>query len=442
MAAYKGSTMIRVGTRALSLAGCVERSTVARDLRALYAELDGPVMRMERGRVREADMVMLRLPNEVADEAGWTRWRAGFISPVHPLFLELGMTAFLVYDELGRHPVRSGVIGAHTGIAGRSVRRALASLGAHGLAVREGVGWVRVQGADLGKIAHSTEAMIIYRGRVERYRRDRAGWLRRLGVIPDDLSPQGSRDRLSAVRGDDEPCRTGGGLNGERPKWGREEHRPVPDRQEMVDAWDGGEPAMAPEPSWWRRAAPTWLRSPANAFDPLHVPAPEPPADDDGQAALDEAALQALILEAAHAGPLFAAPLPGDRPVWTARRRTGRRLLAWPEAAVLLGVSAGTAAALRPARRRWSRREIDRLLADPPPWLRGGEQTARAEAARRHEQAAKRWARRLAVRSAWAFALGVAADRLPSRLPAATELNIARVFACPPPWAIAIGLTL
>ena len=97
----------------------------------------------------------------------------------HPVFLELGGTAALVYQALSHAEARGAEVARETRLSPSATSAALRVLAEHGLAERAPLGWRR-GGADLDDVAESTGAADLHRERAERYRRDREGWRARL----------------------------------------------------------------------------------------------------------------------------------------------------------------------------------------------------------------------------------------------------------------------
>ena len=178
-AIVSGSSVLEFGTRNLSLHAGLSQRTVSRLLRMLYEEPDPLLDVVSRGRMARADRIALRIPDAYADSVRWRRRRAGRIDGIHPVFLVLGGTAGLVYQELGAEPARGAEVARMAWLSASAVSAALRVLAEHGLAERGPGGWRRGPVA-LDDVAESTGAADLQREREERYRQDRESWRARL----------------------------------------------------------------------------------------------------------------------------------------------------------------------------------------------------------------------------------------------------------------------
>ncbi|MEU8310166.1 hypothetical protein AB0C84_42005 [Actinomadura sp. NPDC048955] len=184
-AQMSGSTIVEFGTRQLAYAAGVDHTTVCRALRVLregpYALLDKVV---DAYGVR-ADVYQLVIPDAVAAEAAWRRWRSGRIEAIHPAFRVLGHPAAFVYEALGSEFLPPYELGAGALLPRSTTHRALQILARHGLAERADTGrWRRGQ-ADLDVIAIVTGAAQDADAQLQGHRIDREAWHTYLGIIAD-----------------------------------------------------------------------------------------------------------------------------------------------------------------------------------------------------------------------------------------------------------------
>jgi hypothetical protein len=152
---------------------------VSRLLRFLYEEPDPLLDVVNRGRMARADRFALRIPDRYADSVRWRHRRAGRLDGVHPVFLVLGGTAFLVHQALDVTEDRTAEVARAARLSPSATSSALRVLAEHGLAERGRRGWKRGP-ANLDAVATSTGASDLQRDRTERYKQDRAGWRARL----------------------------------------------------------------------------------------------------------------------------------------------------------------------------------------------------------------------------------------------------------------------
>jgi DNA-binding transcriptional ArsR family regulator len=174
-----GSCVLEFGSRNLALHSGLSQRTVSRLLRFLYEEADPLLDVVNRGRMARADRFALRIPDRYADSVRWRRRRAGRLDGVHPAFLVLGGTAFLVHQALDVTEARSAEVARAARLSPSATSSALRILAEHGLAERGRGGWKRGP-ANLDAVATSTGAADLHRERAERYKQDRAGWRARL----------------------------------------------------------------------------------------------------------------------------------------------------------------------------------------------------------------------------------------------------------------------
>jgi hypothetical protein len=190
-----GSRVIEFGTRNLALHSGLSHRTVARVLVLLRDEDDPLVDLVSRHRLARADRYDLRIPAEYAASAAWRRRRAGRIEAIHPVFLELGGVAGLVYQALGLDEVPGAEVARAARLSASAVSVALRGLAEHGLAEHGPCGWRRGP-ASLDDVAESTGAADLWRERAAAYARERTewrgligSWLARPAPGPDDDPP-------------------------------------------------------------------------------------------------------------------------------------------------------------------------------------------------------------------------------------------------------------
>lgn len=174
-AMVSGSCVLEFGGRNLALHSGLSQRTVSRLLRFLYEEPDPLLDLVNVGRMTRADRLALRIPDRYADSVRWRRRRAGRLDGVHPAFLVLGGTAFLVHQVLDVDPGRGAEVARLAGLSPSAALAALRVLAEHGLAERGRGGWKR-RAANLDDVATSTGAADLQRERAERYKQDRIGW--------------------------------------------------------------------------------------------------------------------------------------------------------------------------------------------------------------------------------------------------------------------------
>ena len=174
-----GSSVIEFGCRNLALHAALSHRTVSRVLELLQSEPDPLIDLVSRRQLARADRYALRIPRQYASSVCWRRCRAGRMDPIHPVFLELGGAAALVYQALGQAEARGAAVARAAGLSPSATSVALRVLADHGLAERASLGWRR-GGADLDDVAESTGAAHRHREQAVRYQMDRDGWRARL----------------------------------------------------------------------------------------------------------------------------------------------------------------------------------------------------------------------------------------------------------------------
>ncbi|MEV3927501.1 hypothetical protein [Actinomadura coerulea] len=184
-AQMSGSTLVEFGTRQLAYAAGVDHTTVCRALRVLR---DGPYALVDLvadAQGVRADAYQLVIPDVVAAEAGWRRWKAGQIEAIHPAFRALGHPAAFVYESLGGEERPSHALAAAALLPRSTTHRALHILASHGLAERADTGGWRRGPADLDVIAIVTGAVQDADAQLQGHRADRELWHAYLGIGAD-----------------------------------------------------------------------------------------------------------------------------------------------------------------------------------------------------------------------------------------------------------------
>ncbi|MFI6522609.1 hypothetical protein ACIBF1_44150 [Spirillospora sp. NPDC050679] len=304
-----GDTVTAFGCRSLALASGLSWRTVADVLALLRDEPDPLVDLIQRGRDRDADRYGLRVPDAYRAAAARTAWQAGRIETAHPVWLELGAAAALVYESLPADDIRPVDLERRAALPRTTVSTALKDLGAHGLAVKGATGWRRGPAA-LDDVAVELHADLAHADRIQRYRQHRAEWHeflhtigRALPHLADTSGPAADPDRyLTAADLPDHPD--------DRPDddSAREQEEVVEIPHTPADLFTADVPSAVPDPR------------------PPHTPhtASEPPAEPPGPAEeapplpapaeLISAAHSALQGPAAAPGPALARTLLFARP--------------------------------------------------------------------------------------------------------------------------------
>ena len=185
-----GSVVIEFGCRSLAIGSCSDHTTVARALQRLRAEPDPFVVLLESRRGVRGDLLMLQVPEALAEEAAWRQWRPGRLG-VHPVFHALGGPAALVFEQLASEPVRAFDLPVLTGLSPTTISTALADLGAHGLAERHCGGWRRGR-VDPDQVAVELGIPAVIAHVQAQHRADRQhwrAWLMRPQSTPADPRP-------------------------------------------------------------------------------------------------------------------------------------------------------------------------------------------------------------------------------------------------------------
>ncbi|MFG1857535.1 helix-turn-helix domain-containing protein [Actinomadura geliboluensis] len=184
-----GSTIVEFGTRQLAYAAGVDHTTVSRALRVLR---DGPYALIDKvadAQGVRADLYQLVIPDAVAAEAAWRKWRAGRIEAIHPAFRALGHPAAAVYEALSGVPLQAHELAAAALLPRSTTHRALQILASHGLAERPDLGGWRRGSADLDVVALVTGAAKAADAQLAGHRSDRDRWHTYLGIIADVPEP-------------------------------------------------------------------------------------------------------------------------------------------------------------------------------------------------------------------------------------------------------------
>ena len=170
-----GSTSPAFGTRNLSLMCGLDHSTVAALLKLLREESDPLIERIVIGRGKAGDRYLLVIPEAYREQVAWRRWRGGRIDTTHPGLHHLGASVALVYEILSTAATGSSEIARLAMVSRASATRALRTLGALQLAVREPDGWVRNE-RDLDDVAAETGADVEQDERKAAIRDERKAW--------------------------------------------------------------------------------------------------------------------------------------------------------------------------------------------------------------------------------------------------------------------------
>ena len=421
LAAYRQTTTLGVGRRALSLASGISDSAVSAALHKLEdlgadekTRDQAPIVLIEKGvkQLGTPDVYELVIPEALKDLACWRTWRPGPIAPVHPVLQYLGISAAIVYAELGTTPIPRPTLEYLAGLSDRGLRNTLTTLAEHGLAERSGPGWVRSPGTLESKIV-TRPSMINFMARVEEYRLERTEFRKAMGLfdftgmltVQDilDAAPDSSNVEPAAPSAPAEPAPAAA--------------------QPSSDAAAPTSTAAAVQDS----AEPGWM-----AELPFPPEPAEPPGGRDEWQGPDEAAIDRLAALAERIGPIYAITPDDDwKALGSGARPPTPPPVPWSEAAAILGLSLTVTKALSPTGRRFPRAVFDALVASEPAWM-GDEEAAAAEARRRAAAAAERRNREMHKINAWALMLEVPAWslrglRLPAPMPGNIETAQARI---------------
>jgi hypothetical protein len=172
-----GDTTTAFGCRSLALMSGLSWRTVATVLAELRDEPDPLVDLVERGRELDADRYTLRIPDTYRTETTRIVMQAGRIETGHPVWLglEAGTVCALLYETLNAVEARPVDLQRRAVLSASAVTDALATLGAHGLAVRGPAGWRRGE-RTLDEVATEVDAFDRYNQRVAAYRAHRQDW--------------------------------------------------------------------------------------------------------------------------------------------------------------------------------------------------------------------------------------------------------------------------
>ena len=174
-ARLRGELEIDFGTRSLALMCGLSHQSVAAALQQLREEHDPLIDLITTAEGERADLYRLRIPHGYRLVARRRPWRAGRIEAGHPVFLELGPTAALMYEALSDAETRSVDLQEVAVLSHTATTQALAVLHDHGLATRGKTGWRRGP-VDLDTAARHLDAFTRWHQRLETYREDRRQW--------------------------------------------------------------------------------------------------------------------------------------------------------------------------------------------------------------------------------------------------------------------------
>ncbi|MEU8310742.1 hypothetical protein AB0C84_45125 [Actinomadura sp. NPDC048955] len=184
-AQMSGSTTLEFGTRQLAYAAGVDHTTVCRALRVLRTGPYALIDKVADAQGVRADVYHLVIPDAVAVEAAWRRWRSGRIEAIHPVFRVLGHPAAIVYETLSTLTLPPHELAAAALLPRSTTHKALLILASHGLAERVNTGGWRRGSADLDVIAIVTGAAHDAEAQLAGHREDRKNWHAYLGIVTD-----------------------------------------------------------------------------------------------------------------------------------------------------------------------------------------------------------------------------------------------------------------
>ncbi|MFD8560565.1 hypothetical protein ACFV1N_25105 [Streptosporangium canum] len=170
-----GSATPAFGVRNLSLMCGLDHSTVAALLKLLREESDPLIERIVIGRGKAGDRYLLVVPEAYREYVAWRRWRGGRIDTTHPGLHHLGASVALVHEVLSSAATGSSEIARLALVSRASATRALRTLAALQLAVREPDGWVRGE-RDLNDVAAETGANLEQTERLATIQAERKIW--------------------------------------------------------------------------------------------------------------------------------------------------------------------------------------------------------------------------------------------------------------------------
>lgn len=174
-ARLRGGLEIDFGVRSLALMSGLGHVTVAAVLKQLREEDDPLIDLVATTEGERADLYRLRIPEGYRAVARCRPWRAGRIEAGHPVWLELGPMAALMYEALSDDEMRAVDLQAVAVLSARSVAEALATLHEAGLATRGKTGWRRGP-VGLDTAARHLDAFTRWHERLASYREQRREW--------------------------------------------------------------------------------------------------------------------------------------------------------------------------------------------------------------------------------------------------------------------------
>ena len=172
------NNLLDVGCRTFAVALGKDHATIARLLPVLEKASEGILIRVQRGRGRNADIYLVQLPQHFEQLARELTWRKGKIHAIRPVFRVLGDVAALSYEaiERGRHSPTTAELVRSTGISRTALTDALTHMETLHMIRRHHGRWEIVATTGLQELADRLGATEDRQEQITRYRKERAAW--------------------------------------------------------------------------------------------------------------------------------------------------------------------------------------------------------------------------------------------------------------------------
>ncbi len=138
-----GTMVVGFGLRRLSLLASVDPAAAKRGLGQMRGEADPfAVLLEDRPSSPGCAWYRLRVPEEYTEAAAWRSWKPDRVG-MHAVFRTLGGPAALVWEDLTAEPTSSATLSSVTHLPAPLVRRSLAAMAEHQMAVKVPGGWLK-----------------------------------------------------------------------------------------------------------------------------------------------------------------------------------------------------------------------------------------------------------------------------------------------------------